>query len=152
MNKILGVAAVLTAVAVSILFLPQMQDKSWAKAKGGDLSSPGMVWRLDLTKEQKENIINKENSVEKEILPLKQSIRDQRKELDALLSADKPDNSKINRLIDSISKNMTEIQRKQIFFMLWIRQQLTPEQKEKLLSLIKSRQQTADGSVEAREF
>ena len=150
MNKTTGTAVVLTAIMVSVIFLPALQNSSWAK--GSELSAPGMVWRLDLTKEQKENITNKENSVEKETLPLKQSLRDQRKELDVLLSADKPDNLKINKLIDGISLNMTEIQKKQIFFMLWIRQQLTAEQKQKLLSLIKSRQQTADGSREARGF
>ena len=151
MKKISGVASVLAVVAVSILFLPQLGDKAFAKSKGGNLSSPGMVWRLDLTKVQKDNIINEENNVEKEILPLKQSIRDQKKELDSLLSADNPDSSKINRLIDNISKNIAEIQKKQVFFMIWIRQQLTPEQKEKLLGLMKS-MQTQGPSGEARGF
>ena len=150
MNKTMGTAVVLTAILASVLFLPALQSKVWAKGAG--MGDPGMVWRLDLTKEQKENIINKEAGVEKEILQLKQAIRSQRGELDTLLSADKPDNNKINRMIDNISKNMTEIQKKQIFFMLWMRQQLTAEQKAKLLSLINSRQQTKGASGEARAF
>jgi Spy/CpxP family protein refolding chaperone len=130
-NKTLGVAVILAAVVIPVLFSQALL------ANGASLGPQGMVWRLDLSKAQKENISNKENSVEKEILQLQQSIRDQRKELDALLSADKPDNSKINK------------QKKQIFFMLWMRQQLTPDQKQKLLALIKSRQ-AKEGSGEAR--
>ena len=148
MKKILSVTGILTAILVSAVFLQPLQNRAWAK--GGELGAQGMVWRLDLTKEQKDNILNKETGVEKEIWQLKQSIRDQRKELDTLLSADKPDNSKIDKLIDSISKNMTDIQKKEIFFMLWMRQQLTAEQKQKLLSLIKSRQ--TEGSGEVRGF
>lgn len=148
MSKFFGVAGVLTAIVISVLFSQALQNSSWAK--GAELGNPGIVWRLDLTKDQKEKISNKENSVEKEVLKLKQVIRGQRDQLDALLSADKPDNTRISGMIDSISLNMTDIQKKQIFFMLWIREQLTAEQKQKLLSLIKSRQ--TEGSGEARGF
>ena len=150
MNKIWAVAGVLTAIVVSVLFLPVLQISADAKDTG--FGEPGMVWRLDLTKDQKEMISNKESGVEKEILQIKKIIRSQRDQLDILLSADKPDNITISAVIDNISKNMAEIQKKQIFFMLWIREQLTSEQREKLLSIIKNRQQTEGSSGEARGF
>lgn len=144
MNKMVGLAVIVSIVLISATF--------GNPAAGKGLGEPGMVWRLDLTKEQKENITAKEDVMQKEILLLNKSIRSRRVELNAQLSADKPDNSKINGLIDNISKDMAEIQKKKIFFMLWMREQLTPEQKQKLLSLLKNRQETGTGSEETGGF
>lgn len=146
MNKKIIFAVMTLAVLVSAAFL----SGSYAQgARGKEVAEPSMVWRLDLTKEQRENMTAKENAMEKEILPLKNSMRDGRDRLNTELSADKPDNSKVSSLIDSISKDMTDIQKKKVFFMIWMRQQLTADQKQKLLSLIKSRQQTETGSEES---
>lgn len=149
MNKNYAVAVIMFIIFGSVTFFNMTIDKAFGEGvRGNGLGVPGMVWRLDLTKEQRENITTKENSIEKEILPLKSSIRENRNLLNTELSADKPDLSKVNSLIDSISRDMTSIQKKKMFFMLWMREQLTPEQSQKLLSLLKSRQQTGAGSEE----
>ncbi len=109
----------------------------------------GMVWRLDLTKAQRAAISSKETAIRKEIQLLRQPIRESRNALNVEILADKPDTKKINSLIDSISKNMAAIQKKEVFFMLWMREQLTPEQKQQLLALIKTRQRNMTGSPEA---
>ena len=137
MYKKLGFAVImLTTIVSASLFTECVYGKGFGEQ--------GMVSRLDLSKEQKENIEVKEAAIEKELMPLKDAIRNNRNLLNAELSSENPDNTKINGLIDSISNNMTDIQKKKMFLMLWMREQLTPEQKRKLQSLIKSRQNNSE--------
>ncbi|MFA4967544.1 MAG: periplasmic heavy metal sensor [Candidatus Margulisiibacteriota bacterium] len=150
MNKISGFAVIAISVLLSVTFSQVLLNKALGEGIGvKGISGAGMIWRLDLTKEQKEKIIAKESAVRKETLPLMQSIRGLKSELNAELSAENPDNSKVSAMIDKISKDMTDIQKKEVFFMLWMREQLTPEQKQKLLLLLKDRQQTRVGSQDA---
>jgi len=131
---------------ISLLFV----SKVFAEVRGGKELNNGMVWRLDLTKEQKEKISAQEDAVRKNTLLSRQSIRDLRNQLNAELSSENPDKVKINSLIDSISKDMTYIQKQEVSFMLWMREQLTPDQKQKLLTLIKNREQTGISSEEIK--
>lgn len=150
MNKISGFAAIVISVLLSVTFSQVLLNKALGEGMGGKgIGQAGMIWRLDLTKEQKDKIIAKESAMRKDVLPLMQSIRGLKVQLNAELSADNPDNAKVNALIDQISKDMTDIQKKEVFFMLWMREQLTPDQKQKLLSLLKERQQTGVGSRDA---
>ena len=137
-------------IIVVLLAATLLQRESFGAVKGGVGSKEaGLIWRLDLTKEQKENISAKETAVRQEIVQLRQSIRDFRISLNAELSADQQDEPKINGLIDNISLKMADIQKQEVFFMLWMREQLTPEQKQKLFSLIKERGERGPGSPEA---
>ncbi|MFA5105248.1 MAG: periplasmic heavy metal sensor [Candidatus Margulisiibacteriota bacterium] len=150
MNRKPGFSVIVFAILGSIILF---NGPAYAQgARGKAVGEPGMVWRLDLTKDQKTNIIAKEDAIEKETLPLKNSIKNNRDRLNVELSMDKPDNSKINSLIDNISKDMTDIQKKRISFMLWMREQLTTEQKQKLQDLIKSREQSETGSGEGSGY
>lgn len=130
-----------TVILVMVIF-------SVSGAFGQNPGGKGMAWRLDLSKEQKDKIGAQESTMRKDTLQLRQTIRDLRNQLNAELSADNPDKTKVNGLIDSISKNMTEIQKQEMSFMLWMREQLTPEQKQKLLTLLKNRQEMGAGSQE----
>lgn len=150
MNKISVIAVIAVSVLLSVTFSQVLLNKALGEGIGGKgIGQAGMIWRLDLTKEQKDRVIARETAVRKEILPLMKSIHGLKGELNAELSADNPDNTKVNALIDNISKDMTDIQKKEVFFMLWMREQLTPEQKQKLLLLIKEKQQTGTVSKDA---
>lgn len=134
MNKTLGFAVIAIFVLTSFAFSQAFLNK----ASGNGMGGKGIELKLDLTKDQKGKIFEKENAMEKDVLQLKRSIRSLKYELNTELSAENPDKTKVNSLIDNISKNMTDIQKKEISFMLWMREQLTPEQKQKLLSLLKT--------------
>ena len=141
MNKKFGFVMIMIAITVSLVFIVGDVNKACAQIdQGKGQNKPDMAARLDLTKEQKANITAKEDAMDKELSPLKNAIRDNRDKLNTELSSDKPDQAKVNALIDNISKDMTDIQKKKTSFMIWMRQQLTPDQKQKLLTLINSRQ------------
>ena len=141
MNKTTGLVAIAVMVLLSVAFSQVGLKQVSGEGKGGkELSVAGMAWKLDFTKEQKDKIAAKESSMQQATLQFRQSIRDQRQELNAELSADNPDNTKVNKLIEDISRNMADIQKNEISFMIWMRQQLTPEQKQKLSELMKDRQ------------
>jgi len=146
MDKKLTIAAVLLAFLGSVIFFNGPSNAESPRGKG--IGGQSVLWKLDLTKEQKESITAKENSIEKEVLSLQNSIRRNRDLLDTELSADKPDLSKVNSLIDNISADMAGIQKKRVFFMVWMREQLTQEQKQKLLLLTKDGQGPEAGSKE----
>lgn len=146
MDKKIGIAAVLIIVLGSFVFLNGLASAEGPRGKG--MGGQSVLWKLDLTKEQRENISAKESAIEKEVASLQDSIRGNRELLDSELSADKPDLSKVNSLVDNISSDMASIQKKRIYFMVWMREQLTTEQKQKLLSLTKDRQVPEAGSKE----
>lgn len=142
MFKTFGSAVLMLIILLSVSFSSVFVNKVFGEGPGGKGLGGGMIWRLDLSKEQRDKIAAQESVVRKETALLRQTIRDLGDQLNAELSAENPDKTKVNGLIDSISKNMTQVQMKEISFMLWMREQLTPEQKQKLLTLLKNRQET----------
>lgn len=128
------------AAAVCLLLLLQCQGSLLAQGKK-EIDHTGIILRLDLTQEQKNRITAKEEASEKETAALTETLRSQKRLLNDLLSAEQPDRAGIYKLTEETSKTMTELQRKKIDFMLWVREQLTPEQKKKLTELFKTRQQ-----------
>lgn len=147
MKKNILVAMVLLVFFGSVIFFNSSANAEGPRGKG--IGGQSILWKLDLTKEQRELISSKESAIEKEVSSLQDSIRGNRDLLDKELSADKPDLSKVNGLVDNISSDMAAIQKKRIYFMVWIREQLTTEQKQKLLSLTKDRQGPEAGSKES---
>lgn len=139
---IIGTAAVLF-VSLSSLGLG-MQGRG---PEGKDMGGAGVIWRLDLTDAQKAAINAREIDVAKEILPLKQSMRDLRYQLNKDLSSDDPDEAKILGLTKKISDVMFEIQKKNLEYMLWMRAQLSPEQKQKLKAIMQTRQGTEEAGT-----
>ncbi len=135
MNKKIVLVTLMMTILISSVF---------ANSEGGK----EMIWKLDLTKEQREKISAKENVMEIEVLQLRQSIRSLRAELNEQLSSNEPDKTKVELLISESSDKMTKIQIKTVDFMLWMREQLSPEQKQKLLALMKTRE-LSQGSKEA---
>lgn len=128
------------AVFALIILLAASFSPTFAEGPGERGAGGGMVWRLDLTKDQKDKISAQENAVRKETMKLRRAVRDLRNQLNTELSADSPDQAKVNGLIDSISSEMAAMQKQEISFMLWMKGQLTPEQKQKLMELIKNRE------------
>lgn len=83
----------------------------------------------DLTEEQQEQINNIRTNYLKDIQPLKNEMKINEARLDALITEDKPDMNKINKLIDDNGKIQTELRKKQVAHQLQIRNLLTEEQK-----------------------
>lgn len=106
-----------------------------------EIRSQRLMGVLGLTDEQRERIFAREKDIEKEIAPMRQSITSLRSDINKELSYDSPNNARINDLLDRISVKMTEIQKKKISYMLWVRQQLTPEQKQKLKGLMEQNEE-----------
>ncbi|GEM_PF-2791845 len=125
-------------VCLAVLILCQASVPAQGKK---EIDQTGIILRLDLTKEQKDRITAREAASEKEIAVLMETLRSQKKQLNDLLLAEKPDRARIDSLTEDTSKTMTELQKKKIDFMLWVREQLTPEQKQKLIELFNARQQ-----------
>ena len=99
MKKLSGLAVILVTVLAAVTFSWSFPDKAAGQNKGGKESKEaGMIWRLDLTKGQRDSISAKETSVRKEMAQIRLAIRELRNELNTELSADKQDETKINGL------------------------------------------------------
>lgn len=129
----------LRSAAVCLAFLILCQASAPAQGKK-EIDQTGIILRLDLTKEQKDRITAREVAAESEMAVLADTLRAQKNELNELLVANQPDRARIDKLTEETSRTMTELQKKKIDFMLWVREQLTPEQKQKLNELFQARQ------------
>ncbi|MCX5749112.1 MAG: periplasmic heavy metal sensor [Candidatus Saganbacteria bacterium] len=143
MKKISAVTAVLICAAVILSFSSALGNQ------GRSMSGAGIVQGLGLTADQQSKITAKEKEMEKDILPLKQSIQDLRSELNKELSSENPDKAKVNRLIESVSGKMTVIQQKKISYILWTREQLTAEQRQKLTTFLQKPEEGEAGEAKA---
>ncbi len=95
----------------------------------------GLARALNLTSEQKTKLLEQDQALERELLPLRQKIETMRMKLDEEMGKDKPDRRQIESYIKDINQNMLQIQLKRTDFMLRFRETLTPEQKAKLKAL-----------------
>ena len=141
MKKPFGLIFVVICVILAAAFSQGFLNKACGKGMAGQGKSGGMMLDLGLTGAQKDLINTREADLEKNLLPLKDIIRDLKYQLDSELLLDSPDKAKINDLTDRISDKMTEVQKRKLGFMLWMREQLTPEQKQRLKTLMESREQ-----------
>jgi len=128
MKRLLFTALVLVFTLAAVCASHALSDKG--------IDSPAVIQSLGLTDVQQAGITSGEQDLEKELAPLKQSIQRLRSDINRELSSDSPDKAKIDRALDEVSVKMAEIQKKKIAYMLWIRGQLTPEQRQKLTSFL----------------
>ncbi len=84
--------------------------------------------KLNLTDEQKKTLREMRLKHQKEMIPLRGDLKSKHLDLQSAMQADKPDQTKINALVDQIAKVKADIQKKTIAFRLEMRKQLTPEQ------------------------
>ncbi len=118
---------ILTSFSLVGLLLAQQPGPPPLAPKKG---VPPMMRMLNLTDEQASQISDLRLQLQKEMLPLRSKLITKRNELKLLLTADKPDQGKINQKVEEISKIRTEIQKKQITHRLKIRSLLTEEQRK----------------------
>jgi len=145
MNKKL----VFSIFVIAVLF---SAAASYSNVPGGrSFSGSGIGSQLNLTNDQKAKISEKEKSMDRETNQLRQTMRDIRNQINDEVASDNPDMTKINALIDGSTKNMSDMQKNQISFMLWMKDQLTPEQKQKFISIMKSWSHPNPGNGEAEK-
>ena len=118
---------VITLVVVLVL-ASQLLSQQWqGRAMMGD--APGLCARLNLTTEQLNTLKEMRLEFQKEMLPLRNEMQANRLELQSLIISSKPDQGKIDAVIDEIGKLRTQAQKKRVAHRLDMREQLTDEQK-----------------------
>jgi Spy/CpxP family protein refolding chaperone len=127
------VAAVLVMSFVSgALAFGKMAPGQRADKGGQGFMKDKIAKEIGLTQQQKEAFLKKEQQLEKEILGLRQDNQKMRLWMRQELKKDSPDKGAVNRTIEKIGGNNTNIQKKRTEYIIWMRNQLTPEQREKL--------------------
>jgi Spy/CpxP family protein refolding chaperone len=115
------------------------KEKGWGKppATGrnpmeGKHPVEGLARMLNLTPEQKTKLVEQNQALEREILPVQQKIGSLRMKMEEEMSKDKPDHRVIENYVKEIGQNRATIQMKRIDFLLKFRESLSPEQRSKL--------------------
>jgi len=122
---LLVIAMMFSSVALSAQGKP---GKTRPAVKAGQ--SYGMMNRIpDLTDAQREQIKKLRTAMLKEIMPLQNKLGEKRARLRTLSTADKPDMTAINKLIDEMAGLRAEILKKRMKFVQDVRALLTDEQR-----------------------
>ncbi len=147
MRKILSLLIVASAtllIFATAYSQPGMPDTDPGKARGA-----GIFNALDLSADQKAIISEKEKQLEIDLQSYKAAVKDIRGDINKELSMENPDKAKINKSIENISGYMMESQKRRMAFMLWLRDQLSPEQKQKLQTLMQNARPAGPGNPDA---
>ncbi len=97
---------------------------------------PHLEKMLDLSDEQAAQIADLRLQMAKEMLPLRSDMVQQQNELKLLITADKPDQTKINKTIGAISDIRQQMQEKRVNQILKVRSLLTVDQKKQFDAMI----------------
>jgi Spy/CpxP family protein refolding chaperone len=89
----------------------------------------GRMGQLNLSEEQRDQILIQKTKTEGQILPLETKLKTKHAELNELMIAVQPDQKSVNRKLDEIGSLQTEIQKKRFACRLAIRNLMTDEQK-----------------------
>lgn len=90
-----------------------------------------MMRMLELTDTQESQILDLKLDLEKQVLPLKTSLRELRSQMKLEMTADNFNQNKASKLIDQMSELQKEIQMKRVLHQRAVRDILTDEQKKK---------------------
>jgi len=118
---------VTTLIAMLVLVVQLLAQPPQCRPIHGD--DPQMHPDLNLTTEQLNTFKKMRLEFRKEMLPLKNEIEAKNLELQSLLISGKPDEGKIDAVIEDIGKLRIKVQKKQVAHRLAMREQLTDDQK-----------------------
>jgi Spy/CpxP family protein refolding chaperone len=120
---------IITIMLISSLLLASqlLSQPPQGRPMPGD--NPRMYPELNLTTEQLNTFNEMQLKFQKEMLPLENEIAAKRLELESLIISTKPDQDKINAVIEELGTLRTKAQKKQVAHRLAMRDQLTEEQK-----------------------
>ena len=90
-----------------------------------------MMRMLELTEAQESQILDLKLDFEKQILPLRTSLRELRSQMKLEMTAEKFNQNKVSKLIDQMSELQKEIHLKRVIHQRAVRDLLTDEQKKK---------------------
>lgn len=98
------------------------------KGKGG---RGEMFARLNLTADQKSQMLQKQQALEKELLALRQKNQTLRLKIGEEMAKDQPDRQQLAGYLKEVNDNRGQMEIKRLDFILDIKASLTPEQKAK---------------------
>ncbi len=108
-------------------------------ARSGEVRPDLLRRRLDLRKDQMEEIERERDKMMTEIVSLREQSSEMRRELMALLEAEKFDRGKADSLLSEIAFLQVRIEKQVFEHLVEMRTVLTPEQKKLLLQMLERR-------------
>ncbi|GAB4375774.1 MAG: hypothetical protein Kow0042_21470 [Calditrichia bacterium] len=135
-----GVFALISAQGQQPEAMPE--DKPLAQKVDDDFFGPPpmpfLAEQLQLSDEQRDKIGELKLQMEKETLPLRTKMVEYRNELKLLLTSDNPSPSKVNKVLENISKVRQDMMSKHVNHMIQVRSLLSDDQKQKFDMMILS--------------
>lgn len=136
---VFAIAFLFALVAFSSVSLAAWHGKGAGRCLGGNcgrnmkqgFGKARFLEGLNLTQDQKTKFLEREQQLEKEILGIRQQNQKMQLWIAEELKKEKPNQAEINKTIDKIGQNRATIQKKRTEFLIWIKSQLSPEQKQK---------------------
>ncbi len=125
--KLFLIALVIAATGTLV-----MAQHPGAMNDDGPMLMPGLERMLDLTDEQAAKIADMRLDLQKKILPLRSDLMQKRNDLKVLLTADNPDQSKIDKTIEAMNDIRTDMQKQRLDNMMKVRSLLNADQKKKM--------------------
>ncbi|HVN67948.1 MAG TPA: periplasmic heavy metal sensor [Candidatus Sulfotelmatobacter sp.] len=109
----------------------KMKMDGLGMGRGGQGGEEKMFSRLDLTAEQKSQMLEKRQALEKDLLALRQENQTLRLKIGEEMAKDQPDRGKLTGYFKEVNDNRGQMEIKRLDFILDIKAGLTPEQKAK---------------------
>jgi len=117
---------------IGFLFSSIASASALEKGGFGRGDKTGFFRQLALTPEQKAKWLELNQGLEREILPLRQKNQALSLKMEDEMGKDKPDQKVIENLVKEINENQVAMQLKRINVLLKFRENLSPEQRQKM--------------------
>lgn len=109
-----------------------------------------VIKKLDLPDKTVQALREKQYETQETVVELHGQVRAAQLKLRQLLEQEKPDRAEIDKTIEKISDLQTQIHKARVHHLLYAREQLTPEQQQKIKKMLKSRIQRGVRKASAR--
>ena len=111
------------------LTAPAMADQHGKQMHGKGMGQHAGDWKATLSDEQRNQLAGLKLEYKKQAIPLKLKIKQAKVELALLITSDKPDDSRIDKKIDEITKLKNQKMRLKARHKIAVRKLLTAEQR-----------------------
>ena len=102
-----------------------------------------IIKELNLNDEQKAKFMDQVSQEEKDAKASWEKSKDLRGKLETELKQDNPDQKTVDSIIEEMGKNQSEIEKMRVHSIMELKKMLTPEQKEKLKSIMEKNKDRA---------
>jgi Spy/CpxP family protein refolding chaperone len=136
---------VIALVVAGIALIGSLQTSS----AQGWWSDEAALKKLDLSEETVQALKDKRYKTQQETAELRGQLRAAQLKLQEILGQEKPDKGEVDKAIEKISDLQTRIKKARVHHMLFAKEQLTPEQRQKIKQTLKSRIRSRVGQASA---